>query len=354
MARFALAHMSCGAAWCWEDVAGFLRAAGHTVHAPDFDFRPGATPADHAAQLGEGDVVVGHSYGSLPACGLGGLSPQSALVVIDGFVPDNGDSAHGLRPQHAQERRAQGELWMPWDPIEGMRPMPVSAMETPVAVGALPERRVFVHCLQSDFAEQAERARARGFSVAEVDGGHLWPIEEPAACAALLLAAAAPPLPRDERFVLRDWRQADVDAIAEACNAPDIQKWTRVPKPYRRADAEAWVALAPQLALRGEAIPCCIADARTDAVLGSVGVHAIDLVAQTAELGYWTAPWARRRGVALAGTRMLAGWAFAAFGLRRIELEVDDANEASLRLAERLGARREPGRSVLERQSSLR
>jgi hypothetical protein len=113
--RFALAHMSCGGSWCWHGVAALLP----DVHAPDLDFTPGATPADHAVQLGDGDVVVGHSYGSLP------------------------------------------------------------------------ERRVFVHCLQSDFAAQAQRARQRGFEIVEVDAGHLWPLEQPEACVALLLEAAA-------------------------------------------------------------------------------------------------------------------------------------------------------------------
>ena len=262
MAVFALAHMSCGGAWCWEGVARILRAAGHNVHAPDLDLSPGATPADHAAQLGDADVYVGHSYGSLPAhAGLRGQTPQSgALVVIDGFVADDGDSAHGLRPQHAAERRAQGDAWMPDDPIPGMRPMPLSAMEAPVAVGELPDRRVFVYCLQSDFAEQAQRARERGFAVAEIEAGHLWPLEEPAACAALLLAAAAPPLPSDAPLELRAWRQDDIDAMTESCNDPDVQRWTRVPKPYTRDHAAEFVATSPALALRGEARHCCIAD----------------------------------------------------------------------------------------------
>ena len=47
----------------------------------------------------------------------------------------------------------------------------------------------------------------------------------------------------------------------------------------------------------------------------------------------------------------MSEWAFAAFGLRRLVLEIDDGNEPSLRLAEQLGARREPGRSVLERST---
>jgi hypothetical protein len=187
MATFALAHMSCGGSWCWDGVAELLRGAGHAVHAPDFDFTPGATPVDHASQLGAGDVVAGHSYGSLPAH----LAAQrfGALVVIDGFAPDRGDSAHGLRPEFADARRAQGETWLPDDPLPGMRAMPLSAMEAPVAVGALPARRVFAHCLRSDFAQQAQRARARGFAIVEVDAGHLWPLEDPEACAALLLSA---------------------------------------------------------------------------------------------------------------------------------------------------------------------
>lgn len=189
MATFALAHMSCGGAWCWDEVARHLRAAGHEVHAPDLDLRPGVTPARHAAQLGDGDIVAGHSYGALPAHVA--AARFRMLVVIDGPVADDGDSMHGLRPQHAAQRRAQGELWLPPKPLPRMRPMPLSAMEEPAAIAALPQRRVFVHCLQSDFVEQAQRARERGFEVVEVQGGHMWPLERPAACAELLAALAA-------------------------------------------------------------------------------------------------------------------------------------------------------------------
>jgi RimJ/RimL family protein N-acetyltransferase len=336
MATFALAHMSCGGAWCWADVARYLRAAQHQVHAPDLDLRPGATPAAHAAQLGEGDVVAGHSYGALPAHVA--AARFRALVVIDGFAADDGDSAHGLRPQHAAQRRAQGETWLPEDPLPEMRPMPLSAMETPVAFEALPERRVFAHCVESDFAEQAARASERGFAVAEIEGGHLWPLEQPRACAALLLAAAAPPPPRGERVVLRRWRPEDADAIAQASADEGIQRFNPVLAPFGRAGAERFLAADPGTALRGEAFSFCCAHPGTDAVLGGAGVFHIDVAARVAEIGYWTAPWARRRGVAREAVRLLASWAFALLGLTRIELDIDDANEPSLRLARRLGA----------------
>jgi RimJ/RimL family protein N-acetyltransferase len=345
MAHFALAHMSCGGAWCWEGIATALRDAGHEVHAPDLDLNPGATPAGHAAQLGDGDVVAGHSYGALPA--MAAASRFGTLVVIDGPVPDNGDSIHGLRPKHAAQRRAQGDLWLPPRPLPKMRPMPLSAMEEPVTIPGLPGRRVFVHCVHSDFAEQAERAAARGFAVVDVDGEHLWPLREPAACAALLLAAAAPPPPRDERVTLREWRCDDAGAIAEASSDPGIQQFNPVLAPYGQEGAERFLAAAPGNALRGEAFGFCVADPASGAVLGGVGLFHIDVATRAAEIGYWTAPWARRRGVALAGVRLLATWAFAAFGLERIALDVDPANTPSWRLAERLGARRDGAGFVL-------
>ena len=44
-------------------------------------------------------MYVGHSYGSLPVhARLQGLSPESRLVVIDGFAPDTGDSGIGRIP----------------------------------------------------------------------------------------------------------------------------------------------------------------------------------------------------------------------------------------------------------------
>jgi RimJ/RimL family protein N-acetyltransferase len=225
--------------------------------------------------------------------------------------------------------------------------MPLSAMEAPVTITILPERRVFVHCLASDFAEQADRARARGFGVVEVPGGHMWPLEEPAACAKVLLAAAAPAPPRDDRVTLREWRAADVSAIAAASADPGIQKFNPVLAPYGRAGAERFLATAPADALRGDAFSFCAADPASSAVLGGVGLFHLDVGARSAEIGYWTAPWARRRGVALAAVQLLAAWAFAAFGLARIVMDIDAANTPSLRLAERLRARRQDAGFVL-------
>ena len=50
-----------------------------------------------------------------------------------------------------------------------------------------------------------------------------------------------PPL-SDGVITLRSMTGADADAVTAACQDPEIPRWTRVPVPYRRADALAWIA----------------------------------------------------------------------------------------------------------------
>jgi pimeloyl-ACP methyl ester carboxylesterase len=237
MAVFALAHMSCAGAWAWGEVPSLLRAAGHEVVVPDLPLTPGVTPASHgealaaavraalpiaaasarsspaasaqpspAADAGPPPPVVfaGHSYGSLVAAVAAGLvDGVAAFVVIDGFVPEDGRSAFDLRPGPSASRRAEAAergdgCWTagspgPWAPSwwSRLEPMPVSAFEAPVpvasSVAALPSW--FVWCRRSDFEAEAERARARGWTVVEVDADHALPLIDPARCAEVLVDA---------------------------------------------------------------------------------------------------------------------------------------------------------------------
>jgi RimJ/RimL family protein N-acetyltransferase len=59
------------------------------------------------------------------------------------------------------------------------------------------------------------------------------------------------------------------------------------------------------------------------------------------ELAYWTAPAARGRGLATAGLGHAAGFALEELGAQRLWVEIDPANSASHRVAEKAGFTRE-------------
>ena len=211
MATFALAHMSCAGAWAWGEVPEYLRRHGHDVVAPDFDLAAGVTPMDHVQALVDavGDardvVVAGHSYGglvALPAAEALGARAR-AVVLIDGIVADDGETGFAARPEQAAGRRAEAArrgdgMWTSGEPSPGdpawfrhLAPMPISAFESPIrltgAVDGLP--RTYVLCEKWGMADQATRARQRGWKVVQVEASHGFPLEDPAACAKLLLDA---------------------------------------------------------------------------------------------------------------------------------------------------------------------
>lgn len=96
-----LVHGAWADSSCWNDVVGRLQAGGHTVYAPPNPLRSLAADAASVAAFLKtipGPVIlVGHSYGgaviSVASAGRGNVK---ALVFIDAFVPDAGESCLGL------------------------------------------------------------------------------------------------------------------------------------------------------------------------------------------------------------------------------------------------------------------
>jgi RimJ/RimL family protein N-acetyltransferase len=76
-------------------------------------------------------------------------------------------------------------------------------------------------------------------------------------------------------------------------------------------------------------------------VWGGTSLYDADRDQGRAAIGYWLAPHARGRGVATATVRLLAGWAFAALAVERLELTCAPDNLASQRVALRCGFVRE-------------
>jgi RimJ/RimL family protein N-acetyltransferase len=134
---------------------------------------------------------------------------------------------------------------------------------------------------------------------------------------------------------------ADLPAITDACQDPEIARYTTVPSPYQRHHAREWQQRAAAGMAAGTDVGAVVADADTDEVLGSVGLHAIDPATGRCAGGYWVAPQERGRGIATRGMRLLCGYAARELGVDRIELWIEPENVASQRVAEAVGFRRE-------------
>ena len=140
---------------------------------------------------------------------------------------------------------------------------------------------------------------------------------------------------------LRPYRDSDADDVATACGDPITQHFLPgLPSPYTRDDAVWWITEgAPAAWARGGAA-YAVADPATDRLLGGVGLGGFEPEREKGEIGYWTAPWARGRGVATAAARALAARAFES-GFARLELLAALENPRSQRVAFAAGFRLE-------------
>jgi RimJ/RimL family protein N-acetyltransferase len=140
---------------------------------------------------------------------------------------------------------------------------------------------------------------------------------------------------RDGDLELRPWREADVPALVNACNDPEIPRWIPViPQPYTEADALAFV--------RGElstAPEHSFAITQGGEVVGAIGLTVNQ--SRGASIGYWCAAGARNRGLVTRALRLIVRWGLEDLELARLALITDPDNIASQRVAEKVGFRRE-------------
>jgi RimJ/RimL family protein N-acetyltransferase len=139
-------------------------------------------------------------------------------------------------------------------------------------------------------------------------------------------------------FVLRPPSTDDLDRITTICQDPEIQRFTRLPVPYRREDAASFAAAALEALHEGRAAHLLV---EVDGVVvGCVGAS-IDRADLIGVVGYWTAPEARGKGLTKKAVRALCRWLFDEVGLARLELQAASTNPASNAVAAAIGFREE-------------
>ena len=148
--------------WCYRDTANELRGRGHVVVTPTLT---GVGERSHASseaitlethirdvvgciEAEELDQVVlcGHSYGGMVITGVADRMAEriKILVYLDAFVPEHGDSCHGLLPKALAHEVAQQFL----ERIRGVAREQRSGMVAPLPAemsNVTPERRDWVN-----------------------------------------------------------------------------------------------------------------------------------------------------------------------------------------------------------------
>ena len=148
---------------------------------------------------------------------------------------------------------------------------------------------------------------------------------------------------------LRAWTPADVPWIVEACQDPEIPRWTFVPSPYGEQDGREFIVLAARELASGQTAKLAVVDARHGERLGASGLVVIDWDRNAADAGYWVAAGARRRGVASRALVLVTRWAFDVLGLDRLELRPRPGNVASCAVPRQAGFTPNPSRPVISR-----
>lgn len=236
MSVYVLVHGAWGGSWCWKGIRRALQARGHEVFTPTLSgvgershlLSKQVNLSTHIADVVNlfrweelFDVVLcGHSYGG---CVVTGAADQvadriRALVYVDAFVPDNGQSLHDTLPADQRDAQVQGALvngdgWkVPPIPAEVFNVNPrdlawVNQQRTPQSLatfqqplqltGALERIKNVSYILatgweHSPFPQFYEKAKAKGWKTLTMACGHDVMLDKPTELLEVLLAVIPP------------------------------------------------------------------------------------------------------------------------------------------------------------------
>jgi pimeloyl-ACP methyl ester carboxylesterase len=235
MATFVLVTGAWHGSWCWKRVRERLTKRGHAVFTPTFtgigershllsqevDLETHIADIANLIRWEELDdvVLVGHSYGGCVVRSVADRMGKriAALVYLDAFVPDNGESLHDRLPpeQRQMQLDAAAEVGEGWrvPPIPAMvfnvneadrawvdaqcTMQPLACFQQKLRLERDGAPAGTIHYIYASgwegtpFTQFYEKAKARGWPTREIACGHDVMLDRPEALTAALLEIAA-------------------------------------------------------------------------------------------------------------------------------------------------------------------
>jgi RimJ/RimL family protein N-acetyltransferase len=126
---------------------------------------------------------------------------------------------------------------------------------------------------------------------------------------------------------------ADVPAIVEACRDETLRRFTTVPVPYDRSDAEFFLSrIVDDGWATGREFTWGLRRPGSGLLEGVISVRL-----RSSDVGFWTAPASRGQGLMTDALGLVADWAFEGGGLRELFWEGYVGNDASAAVARHVG-----------------
>ncbi len=145
---------------------------------------------------------------------------------------------------------------------------------------------------------------------------------------------------RTERFVIRETILEDVPELYRIWRQPGIGEYIPPMRPTLEEELEFMEAYIRHVYSFFDFGLWTVVDARQDRVVGRAGLFLSELLEDAVEMGYMTAPEYQKQGLATECGKAILAYADEVLDLAEIHLLADQRNQASVRVAEKLGFRK--------------
>jgi RimJ/RimL family protein N-acetyltransferase len=145
------------------------------------------------------------------------------------------------------------------------------------------------------------------------------------------------------RLILRSFQDSDLEPFFAYRNDPEVSRYQGWKTPFLREAAAEFIAEAKiiQPGTPGVWMQLALESRETGALLGDIAFHLTKSNPRVAYLGYSLARASWGQGYASEAARKVLDYLFRVLDLHRVVADCDVDNQASIRLLERLGFRRE-------------